>query len=53
VHSVIWEQSQSLVSFGIFYLATSGVTAGNGLTLPTGNAFEGFEFPNATWNVER
>ena len=53
IHAIVWDQSQASVSFGIFYLSATGVTAGNGVTLPSGNPFAGFEFPSASWSIAR
>jgi hypothetical protein len=53
VHSIVWDQSRSMVAFAVIYLQEAGVEFDDGLILPSGNLLNGDQFPNATWSVTR
>ena len=53
VHSIVWDQSRSMVAFAVIYLQEAGVEFDDGVVLPSGNLLNGDQFPNATWNITR
>lgn len=53
LHALILDQVNNTVGFEVFYLDGSGVTAEDGILLPSGNALQAQPYPDATWTLNR
>ena len=53
LHTLVWDPSRSVVAFSVFYLASDGVTASDGISLPSGDAIIDAPFPGGSWSLSR
>ena len=53
LHTIVWNQAQQEVGFGIVYLDDMQVRWGSGIELPNGSADDTLTYPSATWSLYR